>query len=340
MSVFLVNAYCTHRNPPRLAFEHHLAARRDTSDPELAPHLRGFQGFVMAGGERQMTAIRYGVLRHIERVRHHLALEVDESQLEELALWALEANAILFLEDGTVRAPNGLVLVDPHTGDPEADAQVPYPLAAERRKDATRAALERLGIPTPPHLPPVIDETEVELRSAAEVLGRCSALMAVAARAEGARDHDPLPIEQIERRLPLALAHATPSERAFLASEAPAEQAIINMVWRYEALGALMWSIQLLPELPLPTAPVDVPLVARTMLELDPEQPVELRPAAEILDALDLTFRLHWATTNARIEQAPPPAKLVPGVVMERHHAFNWLVRFEDAPWDDVQTPT
>ena len=94
MSVFLVNAYCTHRNPPGLPFEHHLKARRDTSDPELAPHLRGFQGFVMAGGERQMTSVRYGVLRHIERVRHHLALEVDESQLEELALWALEANAI------------------------------------------------------------------------------------------------------------------------------------------------------------------------------------------------------------------------------------------------------
>ncbi|NVB85664.1 MAG: DUF4272 domain-containing protein [Kofleriaceae bacterium] len=340
MSVFLVNAYCTHRNPPALAFEHDLKARRDTSDPELARHLRGFQGFVMAGGKRQMTAVRYGVLRHIERVRHHLALEVDESQLEELALWALEANALLFLDDGTVRGPNGLVLVDPDTGDPEDGAQVPYPLAAERRKDATRVFLEQRGIRTPSHLPPVIDETEVEFRSPSDVLGRCCALVAVAARAEGAQQSNQLPLEQIERRLPLALAHASPAERAFLAEEAPGEQAIINMMWRYEALGALMWSIQLLPELPLPTALVDVPLVTRTMLELDTSKPVQLRSTSEILDTLDMTFRLHWSTTDARFKGEPSPAKIAPGVVMERHHALNWLVRFEGAEWDDVQTPT
>lgn len=28
------------------------------------------------------------------------------------------------------------------------------------------------------------------------------------------------------------------------------------------------------------------------------------------------------------------------GVVAERHHALNWLVRFMDADWDDVDTPT
>jgi hypothetical protein len=31
---------------------------------------------------------------------------------------------------------------------------------------------------------------------------------------------------------------------------------------------------------------------------------------------------------------------LDPGVIQERHHALNWLVRFEDAEWDDVDTPT
>lgn len=340
MSAILVNAYCTHRNPPPLGFEHDLKARRDTTDPELAPHLRGFQGFVMGGGKRGMTAVRYGVLRHIERVRHHLAVEVDDSQLDELALWALEANAILFLDDGSVRAPNGLVLVDPETGDPEDGAQVPYPLEAERRKDATRAFLEQRGIRTPPHLPPVIDETEVELRSASDVLGRCCALMAVAARAEAAHQSHQLPLAQIEHRLPLALAHASPAERAFLGEESPAKQAIVNMVWRYEALGALMWSLHLLPEQPLPTELVDVPRVTRTMLELDLSKAVALRPTSEILDTLDMTFRLHWATTDARIKGEPLPGKLDPGVVMERHHALNWLVRSEHAEWDDVQTPT
>ncbi|WP_394816959.1 DUF4272 domain-containing protein [Streptomyces lonegramiae] len=25
---------------------------------------------------------------------------------------------------------------------------------------------------------------------------------------------------------------------------------------------------------------------------------------------------------------------------MERHYALNWLVRFEDSAWDEVDTPT
>jgi hypothetical protein len=65
-----------------------------------------------------------------------------------------------------------------------------------------------------------------------------------------------------------------------------------------------------------------------------------LRPTGELLDALDLSFRLHWATTDARVKNAAPPAGLEPGVVAERHHALNWLVRFQDAAWDDVETPT
>jgi hypothetical protein len=65
-----------------------------------------------------------------------------------------------------------------------------------------------------------------------------------------------------------------------------------------------------------------------------------LRGAGEILDALDLCYRLHWATTEARVKQTEPPAGLEPGVVAERHHALNWLVRFQDADWDDVDTPT
>ena len=65
-----------------------------------------------------------------------------------------------------------------------------------------------------------------------------------------------------------------------------------------------------------------------------------MRPASEILDALDLHYRLHWATTSARTKGEPAPAGLEPGVVFERHYALNWLTCFQDAEWDDVDTPT
>ena len=39
-------------------------------------------------------------------------------------------------------------------------------------------------------------------------------------------------------------------------------------------------------------------------------------------------------------DESEPPAQLDPGVVMERHHALNWLTGFHGADWDDVDTPT
>jgi hypothetical protein len=66
-----------------------------------------------------------------------------------------------------------------------------------------------------------------------------------------------------------------------------------------------------------------------------------LRPTAEILDAQDLTMKIHWALRNAYLkgECVPPdldwreeddgmPVNLCQAarVVQERHYALNWLV--------------
>jgi hypothetical protein len=68
----LINAYCTHRHPPRLSFPHQLNNRRDANDPEFAEHLNGFIGYIMQGGQREMTQSLYHVYRHLQRVQHHL----------------------------------------------------------------------------------------------------------------------------------------------------------------------------------------------------------------------------------------------------------------------------
>jgi hypothetical protein len=80
-----------------------------------------------------------------------------------------------------------------------------------------------------------------------------------------------------------------------------------------------------------------------------------LRSKSEIMDAADLTMRQHWAVRDAAINERQVPVDLdwtgdaeriyVPGcpaagVVAERHRALNWLIRFGDADWDAVDTPT
>jgi hypothetical protein len=339
----LVNVYATHRDPPAPSFPHRMRNRRDTSDAELTPHLQGFVGYITDRGKRPMTAIRYGVLRHIERVRHHLAMDVEPAQMDAFAAWARAANAIVFLEDGSVRAPDGKVLVAPGTGDPQPGAQLPYPEDARSRKTQTEAVLAARGVRTPQSLPPVVSETEVDRRAPGDVAARVLALFACAVRAESLGSGKPIGAAEIDRKMPLAFAALSPTERAFMADDAPPRQAIVNHAWRYEAVVPLAWAVNALDALPFPDAICDVSSLAKTILALDARAFVagaRLRAAGELLDALDVVFRLHWATTDARIKKTEPPAGVEPGVVAERHHALNWLVRFENADWDDVSTPT
>ena len=334
-----INLYCTLLDLPALDFEHRLLGKRDRTDPDLGQHLNGFMGFVMKD-DRPMTATRFAILNHLQRVRHHLSLEIEEDAFDGLARWATAANAVLFFPDGTVRDPVGHVLVDPETGDAESSAAVPYPADAHARKQASEAWLAERSIPFAATLPPVVGAPEVALRSDADVVKRAQALLAVALRAESIVNGDPLPIEDIHRRLELR--GLSPSEHAFLDQEQPDQQTLVNHVWRYEAAWVMEWALGLVDDLPAPTAICDVPRTARTLVDADPEQlqHAKLRPASEILDALDLHLRVHWAVREARRTQSPPPADIDPGVVMERHHALNWLVRFQDADWDDVDTPT
>jgi hypothetical protein len=339
----LINAYCTHRDPPAPAFPHVLRARRDRTDPDLGDHLRGFMGFVMDRGNRPMNQTRYAVLRHVERVRHHLAFEIDERFTRELAAWARDANAILFFTDATVRTPDGEVLVDPKTGEAAPGAHPPYPADAEARKRSSEAVLAALGVQVPPSLPPVVSEVEVELRDPFEVAARATALFACALRGESLASGNPLDPRDILARLPRALEAMSPKEDAFFAAEVPSQQEIVDQTWRYEALAVLVWSLGVLDDLPVPVEICNVSALAKTMLALDQTRfatGASLRPTAAILGALDLHFRMHWATTDARIADERPPAGLEAGVVQERHYALNWLTRFEEADWDDVDTPT
>jgi len=339
----LINAYATVAALPPLDFPHELLGRRDLSDPELAGHLQGFVGYVLKRGDGQMTRPRYHLMRHLQRVQQHVSVSIPATNQAAFWRWAEQANAVMFLVDGSVRDPQGRVVIDA-AGNQDEQAQIPYPPSAWQRKTRSESLLEQHGIRVSPTLPPLISETEVNLRPAAEVAGRAMALLTVAVRAESLKsDEGPLTIARLKERLAPAFAYLTPQEQAFLDEETPDEKAIVQMTWRYESLALLGWALGLLPTLSLPPGICDVPGLVRIFLETASEQwptQAQLRPATEILDALDLYYRLHWVTREASLGRGNPPAEFMPGVVQERHYALNWLVRFENADWDDVDTPT
>ena len=216
---------------------------------------------------------------------------------------------------------------------------------ARDRQARSEEELGQFGIRTPATLPPVVSEIDVVLRPAPEVARRAMALFVVALRAESLMSRD-IPVEDLKDR-PLALRALTPKERAFLNDAAPDQQQITNFAWRYEALWMLAWAIGLVEELCYPSETCDVGILSKTFLEADEEallKKAKLLPTETLLDALDLHFKLHWVIRQRQNGKAPDGEMggndLNPGVVLERHHALNWLVQHGGTEWDDVQTPT
>lgn len=339
----LVNAYSTLVNPTPLDFPHDLVSQRDHSDVELMGHLHGFIGFIMQGGQRQMTASLYAVMRHIERVHQHYSFSIQHDQLDSMSDWGWQSNSLFFLPDGTVRDPDGAVLVDPETGEPAEEASIPFPGDARARKLASEARLSEMSIEVPDVLPPVIGEQEVILRSAEDVAWRAIALFIVAVRAESLASGRPIPLEQLREKSKGVLEATSPLETAFLKNDSPDQQSITNMAWRYECLYVLQWALGFHDDLTLANDICDVPLVAETMVQRGDRQILQmarLRPVSQILEAMDFNQRLLWAVRQAKLNDQPLPAGLDGGVIVERQHTFNWLTRFEHADWDDVDTPS
>ena len=338
----LVNAYCTHRNPPAPRFLNEPVNWRGRTDPEMQPHLRGFIDYTLSRGAQRMTSLKYSLMRHIQRVHHQFSMNIEHSELAAFGRWARAANAIAYFPDGSIRDCQTRVLLDAD-GRTQEGAAVPYPEDALARKAWSTRRLHELGVRVPEHLPPGIGELEVELRPATEVALRAMSLFAVALYAEGLAQGAGPSIAELNGRVPLAFVALSAAETAFLAASPPDKKQLPVFSWRYESLLVLQWALGLAPDLPHPGDICDVPALAKRMLAANPERLVAgatLRPARDILGALDLHYRLHWAVRQSRLDNRPAPEGIESSVVYERHYALNWLVRFEDAEWDKVDTPT
>jgi hypothetical protein len=342
----LINAYATVRDLPPLDFPHHFNNGRDLSDPELAPHLDGFVGYVMSRGDGQMTKMRYHLWRHIQRVRHNISFDADTPDFPQVETWARAANAVFFLPDGSVRAPDMAVIMSAD-GETDPSAVLPYQPDAIARRARTRKRIRGI-VPQPPaNMPPAIGEAEIVLRPPAEVLQRALALFYVAVRAQVHRiGVEPIPGGQPDYN-PIGFASLTPKESEFIESGASDMEAAVAMTWRFEAANALLWALGFdVASVAGSDRMIDVDAlwlsVASVARDETAAERMRLRPVGEVLDALDRAWLEHWITRQAR--QTNLPLVAISGdIVSERHFALNWLTSFQNdfgVAWDDTDTAT
>ena len=215
-------------------------------------------------------------------------------------------------------------------------------MTPEARRARTEELLREHGIPVNPHLPMIEDGADVSLRSEEEVWGRLMALWGVVGAAMLRRNaffkeyFSPL-----ARRTLL-----TADEATFLFEDTPKEEDLIRFSWRLEAMMFLAWCAGLVDDPGLPSDQSS----AEAILPLYPHDggdalmlrdAIRLRDKETILDKADLLYRLHWAVRDAHLNGREPPPGLNPGVVLEWHHAVNWMIRYNDEDdWDAVGTDT
>lgn len=215
----------------------------------------------------------------------------------------------------------------------------PNPTAAQlARRKGSIVVVKEMGLPWIEHLPVIEDETQIKPRTPDEVAARCLATAFCAVKGES---DDQKLIDRLVKDYS-AKSFFSPAEQQFLANPKPLRQDLASFAWRYECVHVFLWALGYLPKLNPPDQIANVPAEIGIIRDKGPERftkDVKLRPMSEILDQADLYYRLHWAAIELRLK-GQRNEKANEEIIMERHRALNWLIRYMNQSWDDVSTDT
>jgi hypothetical protein len=218
------------------------------------------------------------------------------------------------------------------------DQQAEATPAQMERKRRTEDLLRSHQVIINDHLPVIVSEEDAHLRSREEIIERIYSLVLMTAKADDVeQDH------LDKTKTYLRINGLSPAEKILFEKEELTNQEKSNVLWRYECINVLLWSLGFIEELKYPSVICDVPMIMGLILEQGREEfeaTSELRSTSEILDEMDKVYRMNWACTEARIKGEEPSGNLNPDIVYERHYVFYWLLHYKNQDWDDITTDT
>ncbi len=243
--------------------------RIDVRHPEFLEQLQKQVAFIEGAAGADMGGRQSMLRERILRTRILLKMtgppECAEKMESFAKFLAAQSNALLFY-DSSLWDPRGRLCL---AGDGTFDAESGWDIlpSAIERKTRSEERLRASMIPVQESLSPIEADEECQLRPPWEVARRATALVTVAARAEG--------LEQ-QRALQFLQAWglweaASPREQAFLANPQPAESERIQCLWRYECLWVMLWALGHVEHLGMPTTICDVRRAVKTVTGMSPE---------------------------------------------------------------------
>lgn len=285
--------------------------------------------------------------------------EMDEETLTLILAVAEEVSGLVFLPTGDMLDKQGRLILNTE-GDSEVDdflvtvssdfldRHVQPSQSGEERKARSIRLLQERGIPYIAHLPAIVGDENAVIRSKEEIVQRAIALCLIAVYAAGIAENGQIAEERefIEGIIDQygAASFFTEKERQLLDDPNPSQTDMIQMAWMYECYWVLLWALGYKKELEFPGEICDVSFAIDVLRSAGDYQTfydnAVVRSKAEILDQADLIYRYDWACVDARINNRTVAGGLDAGVVLERHRALNWLIRYMEDEWDHVQLDT
>jgi len=185
------------------------------------------------------------------------------------------------------------------------------------------------------------DDLEDEFRGASDCAKRCIVLYALKSVAHGANAESVVSWLKSEKLWPAV----SNEEKSFFLSANPSESQVINASWRIEALSLLLWALGNkvnISDLSTMCDSDQVDSICNFYLKSTIAfiESATLIPESKIYDVYELIYESHWKIRDAQINSKSLDKKYDSGVVMERHHAINWLMGHCGQEWDEVTTDT
>jgi len=340
----------------------HVTATITLMPPELMEdHLNQFGGYVAQLKNHEIdsgTGRLIGFIRTMKQVQG-IVIEPGfdpEGKCRKAMLGLTQFYNGLLFSDSSVYAPNGKLVIGPGAEFFLGEGQKPT-AGQEARAERSRAILAERQVPVLSGPLFVEDDEEVTLRPAGEAASRTLVLLAIVLKAQAGKKKQDTALDIING---LNLwSTVSPEEKRYLEDTDPDPLESEELVWRLECIEVLLWALHCIDTLEWPGAKCDVRRLVDILKPREKDstfiREARLRPKAEILDAQDLTLRIHWAIRQATFDREKIPSNLdwssdadrvdlpqcaAAGIVQERHRTLNWLVNFMHQEWDRVDTPT
>jgi hypothetical protein len=122
------------------------------------------------------------------------------------------------------------------------------------------------------------------------------------------------------------------------------KQERIDLYWYLEALWALVWAGQLIPDLPIEKPVGDnlaslVPSIKQNEGGQEFRATFTLRPFPELFQMLDLYFRAHWYARDGQLNGYATGVFNL-DIIMERRKALEWIADRTLEDWDEAPDST